>query len=112
MPKRVWFRPAPGLTHVPKDPRIDPRKYFPPDGDWCEDSPYMQKRQMKGDGVLSDERPPPLVITEPPPSPPAEVVEAEEGPLKITPELARSTFTPIAARRPGRRRATPDDLTP
>lgn len=94
MAKRVWFRPAPGLS-VPRDPLAERGVMFPPGGDWAMNNTYLQRRVRDGSGEMFDAMPDDAPE---PPSPP-------DPPPAITADQAATAIAAAATRfrRPARR---------
>lgn len=96
MAERVWARPKPGLTAhgiprlVPREPSVDRGTYFPPEGEWCERTQYINRRIRDGSLEIFDA--PPLDIPEPiTPREPVGQFEVQH----FGDTLKRSPFSPL-----------------
>lgn len=97
MAKRIWFRPAPGLS-VPRDPLVERGVMFPPGGDWAMNCTYLQRRLRDGSGEIFDAMP--VDAPEPPPEP-AAVITTDQAIAAVTAAATRfrrsTRRTPAAA---------------
>lgn len=98
MAKRIWFRPAPGLS-VPRDPLVERGVMFPPGGDWAMNCTYLQRRLRDGSGEIFDAMP--VDAPEPPPPEPAAVITTDQAIAAVTAAATRfrrsTRRTPAAA---------------